>query len=118
MQSTKTRYAVRRLDEVELFRSVCGFRQSIITHADSKELSLSYLHITDFARKHYHKQTTEIYYVLEGTGEMELDDETVEMLPGTCVLIEPGCRHTARGDLKVIIIGVPPFREADVHYDE
>ncbi len=118
MQETKIRFTVRRLEEIDLFRSVCGIRQSIITNADSQELSLSYLHITDFSRKHYHNRTTEVYYVLEGNGEMELDDETVGISPGTCVLIEPGCRHTARGDLKVLILGVPPFREDDVLYDE
>src|SRR5438874_12223837 len=115
---SKLRYAVRRLADTPSFRSVCGFRQSLITETESEAVSLSHLHITNFSRKHYHLRTTEVYYVLDGRGVMELDDNEVEISSGDCVVIEPGCRHTARGDLKVVIIGVPPFQPDDVLFDD
>ena len=117
MGTFRSRYIVRNLLDADSFRSVCGFRRSLITEEESSQVSLSHLHITDFSRSHYHLRTTEMYYVLEGSGVMQLDDEVVEMKPGTCIVIEPGCRHTAKGDMKVLIIGVPPFRADDVLYD-
>ena len=52
------------------------------------------------ARTHYHKRLTEIYYILEGEGEMELDGERHAVRPGDAILIKPGCRHRAIGQLR------------------
>lgn len=111
------KYFVRHLEEVNTFRSVCGFRKSLITPEDSPVVGLSFLDISD-SRKHYHKSVTEVYYCLSGKGEMELENEVVTLEPGTVVYIPPGVRHTARGNVQVLIISVPPFETGDVHFDE
>jgi len=60
---------------------------------------------------------TEIYYVLEGEGHIELDNERHELLPGTAVLIQPGCKHRAVGsNLKILNIPVPKFDPNDEHH--
>src|SRR5262249_19256473 len=43
---------------------------------------------------HYHKRTEEIYYVLRGTGEMTIGDETRGVAPGDAIAIPPGQVHT------------------------
>ena len=70
------------------------------------------LHIVDIsadARTHYHKRLTEIYYILEGEGEMELDGERHPVRPGDAILIKPACRHRAIGKLRVLNVPIPAF---------
>ena len=40
-----------------------------------------------------HPGQEEVYYFIEGTGKMELDDETIKVQPGDVVLIEDGVFH-------------------------
>ena len=42
---------------------------------------------------HKHKGQEEVYYFIEGTGKMELDDDTIKVQPGDVVLIEDGVFH-------------------------
>jgi len=42
---------------------------------------------------HKHEGQEEIYYFIEGTGKMELDDVTIKVQPGDVVLIEDGVFH-------------------------
>ena len=60
---------------------------------------------------------TEIYVVLEGVGEMELDGERVPVRPMSSVMIKPGCRHRAIGKLKILNIAIPKFDPADEWFD-
>lgn len=80
------------------------------------------VHVTEIkldADKHYHKQLTEVYYFLEcGPGaQMELDDQTIPVHPGMCILIPPGVRHRAIGLMKVLIVAQPKFDPADEFLD-
>ena len=61
---------------------------------------------------------TEIYLVLEGEGQIELDGEVISVKPMTAILIKPGCRHRAIGEMKIINIPVPTFDPADEHFDD
>jgi mannose-6-phosphate isomerase-like protein (cupin superfamily) len=42
---------------------------------------------------HKHEGQEEVYYFIEGTGKMELDDDTIKVQPGDVVLIEDGVFH-------------------------
>ena len=42
---------------------------------------------------HKHEGQEEVYYFIEGTGKMELDDEMIKVEPGDVVLIEDGVFH-------------------------
>ena len=41
------------------------------------------------------------------------NDERVALAPGTLVMIPPGVAHRATGDVKTLVIGVPPFTPED-----
>ena len=45
---------------------------------------------------HHHPVTEEIYFVLEGTGEMCIGDEHQSVGPGDAIAIPPGAIHTIR----------------------
>ncbi len=49
--------------------------------------------------RHHHRVSEEIYYLIAGTGEMEIDGERSAVGPGDAILIPPGARHqiTATG---------------------
>ena len=80
------------------------------------------IHVTEIsadARLHYHKRLTETYYILEcgPHAQMQLDDETISLHSGMCILIRPGTRHRAIGQMKVLIVCLPKFDERDEWFD-
>jgi len=107
----------RRLSDVEKERSVCGFRQRLLKKDDGAPASVTYLAVYE-AGRHYHNETTEYYYVLEGTGVLHLDDETIALEPNMVVWIPPGVKHSAEGDVKVLVICVPAFDAEDQYVIE
>ncbi len=113
---TTEKYIIRRTSDQEQFRSICGFKQALINAEDTDIASVSRLRIHE-SRMHYHKKLTEFYYVLEGTGAMILDGEEQPLGPGDIVMIRPGVRHTSKGELEVLIVGVPPLDMNDVYFD-
>ncbi|MCA8987053.1 MAG: cupin domain-containing protein [Planctomycetaceae bacterium] len=80
------------------------------------------IHLTEIsaaAETHYHKTLTETYYVLEcsaGAG-IELDGTIHPVKQGTCILIPPGVRHRAVGNMKILNIVFPKFDPADEFLD-
>jgi mannose-6-phosphate isomerase-like protein (cupin superfamily) len=80
------------------------------------------VHVTEIsldAQRHYHRRLTETYYVLEcgPDARMELDDDTIAVRPGNCIMIPPGVRHRAVGTMKVLIIALPKFDPEDEWFD-
>ena len=95
----------------------CGHTRRAFTEDADKTASLHLVTSHGDARPHYHKQMTEIYYFLEGEGEIELDGKRYDVRPGTAVLIKPGCRHRAIGRLKFLNLPVPAFDPQDEWFD-
>ncbi len=48
---------------------------------------------------------------------MQLDEDTVSVHPGLCILIPPGVRHRAIGKMQVLIVSVPKFDPTDEWFD-
>ena len=67
------------------------------------------------AARHWHERTSEVYYILEGTGKVELDGTWYEVRPGSVVNIPAGCRHriVSAAGLKSVVVAMPPFDAAD-----
>jgi quercetin dioxygenase-like cupin family protein len=63
--------------------------------------------------------TTEVYYILEGTGKIELNGDWHGLAPGTVICIEPGTRHrvVSEDGLKTIVFGLPAFNSSDEWFD-
>jgi mannose-6-phosphate isomerase-like protein (cupin superfamily) len=110
-------YVIARLDEIEPVPCPCGMSRRAFVDPSNTVATLHVVDISEDARAHYHERLTEIYYVLEGEGHIELDGEMVPVRPGSAVLIFPGTRHRAVGKLKVLNVPVPAFDAADEHFD-
>jgi len=110
-------YVIARLDQIDPVGCPCGQSRRAFVSPDNPVATLHMVDISADSRAHYHKKLTEIYLVLEGTGHMELDGERVPVAPLTAVLIKPGCRHRAVGELRVINVPVPAFDPADEWFD-
>jgi len=117
MGTTPKNYLVDQLDEIPPVPCPCG--QARRAFADDEE-GVASAHLVDIlkdAKLHYHKKMHEVYIILEGEGYMELDGEKVPVKPMTSILIKPGCRHRAVGDLKIINVPIPAFDPADEWFD-
>lgn len=110
-------YLVSQLDEVPPLRCPCGFARRAFAGVAENVASLHLVDIQEDSRVHYHKRMTEIYLVLEGEGEMELDGVRIAVKPMAAIYIKPGCRHRAIGKLKIVNIPVPAFDETDEWFD-
>lgn len=95
----------------------CGVSRRAFAVPGNSTATLHRVDISREARKHYHKKLTEIYYVLRGKGHLELDDDRVELEPGVSVLIRPGTRHRAVGDLEILNVAIPAFDPEDEWFD-
>lgn len=117
MSSPTKNYLVSQLDEIPGQPCPCGTTRRGFLSSAHTVASVHQVEIKADARTHYHKGMTEIYVVLEGTGEMELDGERIPLRPMTSVMIHPGCRHRAIGHLKILNIVIPKFDPADEWFD-
>ena len=48
--------------------------------------------------RHHHRESEEIYYLVEGAGEMEIDGEVARVAAGDAILIPPWAWHQIRAD--------------------
>jgi quercetin dioxygenase-like cupin family protein len=67
----------------------------------------------DGAKLHYHKRSTELYYVLDGEGSVSLDGVDHPVTRGSLVHIPPGVVHGAQGRMRVLVVGIPDIAEDD-----
>ncbi len=106
-------YHVARYDRIEPVDCPCGWSRRAFLVPDNDVASMHLVRTKRDSRTHYHERLTELYYVLEGEGHLEADGDRVLLEPGVAVLLKPGCRHRAVGDLKMLIVAVPPFDPED-----
>lgn len=70
--------------------------------------------------RHYHVETEELYYILEGTGEMMIDEETYAVGAGDCIFIPRRTTHTLRNTgarpMRLLLVCGPAYSPAD-HYE-
>lgn len=62
-------------------------------------------------------KTTEVYYILKGSGVMHINDESAEVAPGDAIYIPPNAKqyiqNSGTADLKFICIVDPAWRAED-----
>ena len=110
-------YQIAQLDEIPTLPCPCGSARRAFADSPEHVASLHVVDIRTDSQTHYHKHMTEIYLVLEGEGQMELDGALFPLKPMTAIYIKPGCRHRAIGRLKIVNIPVPAFDPEDEWFD-
>ena len=96
-------------------RSACGWRDRLVSHEDAHLSPAAWAHAVDIdgAKLHYHKRSTELYYVLDGGGVVVLDGQAQPVSKGSLVHIPPGVVHGARGRMRVLVVGIPDIADDD-----
>jgi mannose-6-phosphate isomerase-like protein (cupin superfamily) len=115
---------VRALDEAEPFttadgstiRELLGLPTAPVRNQSLAEATLAPGQAT---QRHYHAETEEIYYVVEGGGDMEVDGEWRRVGTGDAALIPPGSWHQIRaGDAgcRFLCCCAPAYRHEDTFF--
>ena len=110
-------YMIARFDEIDAVKCPCGFSRRGFVSPDNLKATMHVVDVQHDAKVHYHKKLTEIYFILEGEGEMELDGDRVPIKPFTAIFIKPGCRHRAGGSMKIVNVSIPAFDPEDEWFD-
>jgi len=70
-------------------------------------------------QRHYHRLAEEFYFILKGTGTLEIDGETRPVRPGDCALIPPGAWHqisAGEKNLRFLCCCAPPYAHEDTFF--
>ncbi len=113
---------IHNIDRVPVFttkdgseiRELLAYRNSCIQKQSLAEARLAPRCATT---SHRHPHTEEIYYILEGRGEIQIESEKADVGPGDAVAIPPGKRHqiinTHPLPLKFLCCCVPAYEDND-----
>lgn len=98
----------------------CGTARRGFTETPDFPGTFHLTEISKTAKKHYHQDHLEVYYFLEcqDDAQMELDDHYYPIQAGQCLLIRPGTRHRAIGEMKVLILSMPKFDPLDEFFGD
>ena len=96
-------------------KSACGWRDRLISREDIAISPAAWAHAVDIdgARPHYHKRSTELYYVLDGDGTVTVDGVEHCVKKGSLVHIPPLVVHSAVGRMRVLVVGIPDISDDD-----
>ena len=116
---------IRARDRAESFTTADGstIRELLglpTSSARNQSLAEATLEPGRSTRRHYHRESEEIYYLVEGSGEMEVDGERANVEPGDAILIPPGAWHEIRASaagLRFLCSCAPPYRHADTYFE-
>lgn len=104
----------RELTSIQPWAETCGQIRPLIDEKDEAAAEVHHLEITN-AKLHYHQRTDEIYYVLDGQGRMQLDEQEIELHKDVVVYVPRGVKHRAWGNLKVLVVCIPRGVLSDVY---
>ena len=96
-------------------RSILDRTNAPVLHQSLAEASLPAGGATE---RHYHKQSEEFYFVLEGEGSMEIDGKTELVAVGDAILIPPGAWHQIKAvsPLRFLCCCAPPYSHEDTYF--
>ena len=113
---------IRKLLDCPEFTAGDGTKLRELLHPDKQEIALRYslahaiVPVGQVSTPHA-LTTSEVYYLLEGTGEMHIDSEVSRVEPGDAVYIPPNARQYIRniGAVPLVFICLvdPAWRQED-----
>ena len=113
---------IRNIDQVEAFTTKDGSEiRELLAHRNSsiekQSLAEARLAVGCQTTAHYHPRTEEIYYILEGQGRMQIEEEVRRAAPGDAIAIPPGKVHqitnTGNQTLKFLCCCAPGYEHDD-----
>jgi mannose-6-phosphate isomerase-like protein (cupin superfamily) len=110
---------VTSLGAVEPFTTKDGSSIRELQHTQAQSLAEAKLAPGQATERHYHRASEEIYFLLEGTGVLELDGQLRDVQPGDAVLIPPGVWHQIRAleSLRFLCCCSPAYSHSDTFFE-
>jgi mannose-6-phosphate isomerase-like protein (cupin superfamily) len=117
---------IRSRDDATPFTTADGSTIRVLLDADtagaaSQSLAEAWLEGGQQTQRHYHAVSEELYVLLDGSGEMEVEGERASVGPGDAILIPPGARHQIRATddapLRFLCCCAPPYSHDDTFFD-
>lgn len=110
-------HIVRKVKDSNPREITCGIMRDLTTSKDFESMDFVHVTISDSTKKHYHKKLTEVYYVLNGSIDVELDGEIKHLDEGSLIMIFPNTEHkawkTSEKDAEILVACSPPWSEED-----
>jgi len=88
-------------------------------HTNVQSLAEASLAPGQATERHYHSRSEEIYLILDGGGELEIDGEVRSVGPGDAILIPPGAWHqltASAAGATLLCCCVPPYADDDTFF--
>jgi mannose-6-phosphate isomerase-like protein (cupin superfamily) len=113
---------IQNRDRAESFTTKDGSEiRELLAHRNSciRNQSLAEARLPSGASttRHYHPRAEEIYYILQGSGQMQLGAETREVGPGDAIAIPPGQPHQITNSGSAVLVFLcccaPGYEHAD-----
>ncbi len=117
---------VRSRDDAVPFTTADGSTIRVLLDAEvaaarNQSLAEATLRPGQATERHYHAASEELYVLLAGEGELEVDGERRGVGPGDAILIPPGARHQIRAtgadELRFLCCCAPPYSHADTYLE-
>jgi quercetin dioxygenase-like cupin family protein len=112
---TKTKYKIVDYSKIPGVCCPCGTARRGLYEVEDFPGTIHRTDIDKTAKPHFHKITTEIYYIIscEPDSKMQLDDETISLHEEMAIYIPPETVHCLSGKAKVFILALPKFDPDD-----
>jgi mannose-6-phosphate isomerase-like protein (cupin superfamily) len=70
-------------------------------------------------QRHYHRNSEEFYFILEGEALMEINGATRSVRPGDAILIPAGAWHqlSASSPTRLLCCCAPPYSHEDTYFE-
>lgn len=115
----------RSRDVAEPFTTADGSTIRVLLDAEvadarNQSLAEALLSPGQATQRHYHAATEEIYYVLDGRAEMEVDGERAAVGPGDAILIPPRAWHQIRAaevPVRFLCCCAPAYSHDDTFFE-
>jgi len=104
--------------ELRAFTTKDGSEIREFHHTAAQSLAEASLAAGQTTQRHQHRETEEIYMLLDGEGELEVDGETRNVGAGDAILIPAGAWHqiTATAPLRFLCCCAPPYSDEDTFF--
>jgi mannose-6-phosphate isomerase-like protein (cupin superfamily) len=90
-------------------------------HTEVQSLAEATLEPDQATQRHHHRVTEEIYFVLKGSGRMEVDGATQIVRPGDAILIPAGAWHSLENngtsELRILCCCAPAYSDDDTYFE-
>jgi mannose-6-phosphate isomerase-like protein (cupin superfamily) len=107
--------------DVQVIQGYCGLVWELIdtknTEAQKLNLALVTVDSGKIAQPHMHRETEELYFILQGSGEVTVGETVYKVKKNYAVFIPPGYVHNIKNTGKILLqllaINSPPYNPAD-----